>query len=163
MVEGVNLSNTDCTTAAHPGCTTHELEFGFPNLRFYLEERAKMISKYDIVIINAGTNDLDPDDQVATKSVESVLRMAELAQAFGARTIVSTIIHDVFNKDLQELAPDAVVICDFLEEDLDTSFLDDDGVHLNDMGIAEYSKALEECLHEVLSSKLSSSTDEEEF
>lgn len=131
----------DVTVASHFGATTWQLIHDAPSLQHYLTTE-----RYDAVVLLAGTNDLG-HGSTPDSVVRALLEMARTVQLLGIVPIVCSLLHDAFNEVLLEQAPLALGVCYFLEEDIDTTFLADDGLHLNAAGRAELSKALAEVLH----------------
>lgn len=131
----------DVTVASHYGATTWQLTHDFPSLSHYVTT-----TRYDAVVLVAGTNDLGQGTPPADV-VRAVLEMARSLQLLGIVPIVCSLLHDAFNDELLEQAPLALGVCYLLEEDIDTTLLADDGLHLNVAGRRELSAALAEVLH----------------
>jgi hypothetical protein len=148
LADGILLdcSFFDVTIAAHHGATTEQLLHVFPSLCWYLHE-----TKFDWVVVIAGTNDLGQGISM-TETVSNLTIMSQQITQTGAKSAMCTLIDDDFN----ELLWDAVKsnehihdIVDFLDEHINTSYLQDDGVHLNEMGRARLSLAM----HNVMTRK----------
>lgn len=122
--------------AAHPRATTEQLLYGFPSLEYYLEQ-----DEHTTVILLAGTNDLSCTAS-PNHTVENLLILGAQARTHGARVIVCTLLHDEFNALHRSRAPVSTQWCTFINEDMDTTFLADDAVHLSDDGKVQFTKAL---------------------
>ena len=135
LAENVTLAPF-ATIAGHAGATTDDLLYGFPHLDFYLAE-----DEYAYVILIAGTNDLSTTGS-STRIIDNLLHMGAKARMTGARVIACTLLNDDFNELYRERAPADTLWCTFFHEDMDTTYLADDGVHLSDEGERDFSHML---------------------
>lgn len=129
LAEGIQIQGFLCETVCRPGKSTYGLLNNFPNLEYYLKN-----FKFQLVVIIAGTNDM-ASDALPTFAIQNLIKMHSLCKQYGVSSVGTTIMHYGFNDAYEKICLDLrIPICYFLEEDLDASFLKDDGVHLNAEG-----------------------------
>jgi lysophospholipase L1-like esterase len=106
LVSGLKPSGCEVTEACHPGATTYQLTWDFPNLTTYLQEQS-----WDYVVILAGTNDLGNSPHDVITPVKAIIEWVKCIRAYGSKPIVCTLIHDGFNEQLEENLPPDDVTC----------------------------------------------------
>ncbi len=119
-----------CKVVSRWGETTVGLLHTSPTLRDELQKES-----FDIVILMAGTNDL-ANDVLPHYAIDNLMRMHRQCKSAGVPlSIGCTLVHDTFNRAYKERCKMArITLCEFLNERLDPSCLEDDGVHLNAIG-----------------------------
>lgn len=133
LVSGIQIQGYECEVHSRPGESTYGLLNSFPDLEHYLKNFT-----YDLVVIIVGTNDM-ASDALPTFAIQNLIKMHSLCKQYGVLSIATTIMHNGFNHLYEMICLDLKIpICNFLEEEMDASFLKDDGVHLNADGSAEF-------------------------
>jgi lysophospholipase L1-like esterase len=129
-------------SASYWGWSTEALLHGFPNLKYHLEQKS-----YDVVVLIGGSNDL-ANDSTPKFCIDNLMRMhRQCKQTKVVLTIGVTLLHDEFNQQYLERCKWVdVPVCHFLHEEMDTSLIDDDGIHLNAKGKKEFSFALRQTI-----------------
>lgn len=146
LAENVSPPGYDVTIASHPGATTYHLQREFPNLQHYLTSR-----HHSVVVLLVGTNDLG-QGRLPQEVASSLLDLSNEAEALGCAVVMCTLLDDAFNEVLETALSNRprIVLCDFLDEEMDTSYLHDDGVHLNASGQVALSIHLADSIQDAL-------------
>lgn len=145
LADGIDDLSENVTNTTHFGATIEQLNANFD---FYLNE-----NQYNIVVVIVGSNDLangnDPKDVV-----QSLLELVQEAMNRKSNIIMCTLIHDQFNtilSDAYDIHPyENLFLCDFLNEDIDTRYLDDDGIHLNFIGKQAFTKEIFDLVSQII-------------
>ena len=138
LADGLKMSVSEQETVSRYGESSYGLLHFFPNLKYYLEN-----NKYDLVVLIAGSNDM-ANDALTCFALENLKKMHQMCSRFGVLSMATTIMHDKFNIDYQEQCLSMMIpICRFLSENLDTKYIADDGIHLNELGKNQMSKSLD--------------------
>ena len=138
LADGLQLEGMTCETVSRWGETTYGLLNGFPNLEHSLRTAA-----YDLVILIGGSNDMG-SDSIPMFAIDNLMRMHHVCKRMKVSVSVGvTILHDEFNRQyVNRCRPMGIPVCNFLKEDMDTRFIADDGIHLNDEGKQYLSREL---------------------
>lgn len=138
LVDGIKLDQFEYSLECNPGFTTRdflvqeEKDIGLTSL---LDE-----DNYDYLVLIMGTNDDLYSQQQIEESHANICNLVKYLDV-STKLIVCTIMNEKWNNCLRDLNLE-FTICDFLNEEIDTTFLENDGVHLNKKGKELFSQSL---------------------
>lgn len=148
LAAGIQLKGFDCEIVSIAGESTYGLLHRYPHLEYYFDQ-----GSYDIVVFIAGTNDM-ASDALPIFAIQNLVKMHMICKQYRITNIATSIMHDGFNAAYKEQCLKlGIPMCMFLSEDINTSFLEDDGVHLNDAGKKLFSDAIDKNIQNAMIQK----------